>query len=173
VIEEIQYIINEIPETKEIFFDDDTLADAHRPRRKAGHRHGRSWALAPGFDMTWSCNAKANVPRKTLEMKANGCRLLLVGYESGNQQILHNIKKGLRTDVARQFTKDAMSLASPSTAPSSSACPAKRWKRSRKPSVTPSSSTRTRFRCRWPRPIPARSCIIRRWKTAGSRAASR
>jgi radical SAM superfamily enzyme YgiQ (UPF0313 family) len=27
VIEEIQYIINEIPETKEIFFDDDTLTD--------------------------------------------------------------------------------------------------------------------------------------------------
>ena len=51
------------------------------------------------------------MPRATLEvLKANGLRLLLVGYESGNQQILHNIKKGLRTDVARQFTKDAHSL---------------------------------------------------------------
>jgi radical SAM superfamily enzyme YgiQ (UPF0313 family) len=35
---------------------------------------------------------------------------LLVGYESGNQQILHNIKKGLRTDVARKFTKDCHEL---------------------------------------------------------------
>ena len=61
--------------------------------------------------MSWSCNAKANVPRKTLEvLKANGLRLLLVGYESGNQQILHNIKKGLRVDVARQFTKDCHEL---------------------------------------------------------------
>ena len=61
--------------------------------------------------MTWSCNAKANVPRKTLEvMKANGLRLLLVGYESGNQQILHNIKKGLLVDVAERFTKDCHEL---------------------------------------------------------------
>jgi radical SAM superfamily enzyme YgiQ (UPF0313 family) len=65
----------------------------------------------PGFPVAWSCNAKANVPRKVLEvLKANGLRLLLVGYESGNQQILHNIKKGLRTDVARQFTKDCHEL---------------------------------------------------------------
>ena len=43
-------------------------------------------------------------------MKDNGLRLLLVGYESGNQQILHNIKKGMRVDVARRFTKDCHDL---------------------------------------------------------------
>jgi len=44
--------------------------------------------------MTWSCNAKAKVPYKTLKvMKDNGLRLLLVGFESGDDQILHNIKK--------------------------------------------------------------------------------
>ena len=40
-------------------------------------------------------------------LRDNGLRLLLVGYESGNQQILNNIKKGLRLDVARRFTRDA------------------------------------------------------------------
>ena len=61
--------------------------------------------------VTWSCNAKANVPYDTLKVfKENGLRLLLVGYECGNQQILHNIKKGMRIDVAKQFTKDCHKL---------------------------------------------------------------
>jgi radical SAM superfamily enzyme YgiQ (UPF0313 family) len=51
------------------------------------------------------------VPRATLEvLRDNGLRLLLVGYESGNQQILYNIKKGMRVDVARRFTKDCHEL---------------------------------------------------------------
>ena len=56
--------------------------------------------------MPSSCNAKANVPYDTLKiMKENGLRLLLVGYESGNQKILHNIKKGILVERAKQFTR--------------------------------------------------------------------
>jgi radical SAM superfamily enzyme YgiQ (UPF0313 family) len=43
-------------------------------------------------------------------LRDNGLRLLLVGYESGNQQILINIKKGLRVDRARQFAADCRDL---------------------------------------------------------------
>ena len=43
-------------------------------------------------------------------LRDNGLRLLLVGYESGNQQILHNIKKGMRVDVAKRFAKDCREL---------------------------------------------------------------
>ena len=104
VVEEVKYTMATWPDVKEIFFDDDTLTD-NAPRVEA-------LAVELGkLGVTWSCNAKANVPRKTLEvMKANGLRLLLVGYESGNQQILINIKKGLRTEVARRFTKDCHEL---------------------------------------------------------------
>jgi hopanoid biosynthesis associated radical SAM protein HpnJ len=104
VIEEVKYVMREMPQVKEIFFDDDTLTD-NRPRVEALAKElGK-------LGVTWSCNAKANVPYATLKvMKDNGLRLLLVGYESGNQKILHNIKKGLRVDVARQFTKDCHAL---------------------------------------------------------------
>ena len=111
VIEEVEYVLKNIPETKEIFFDDDTLTDNHARVEELAIALGNLGFGKKGFGVSWSCNAKANVPRKTLEvLKANGLRLLLVGYESGNQQILHNIKKGLRTDVARQFTKDCHDL---------------------------------------------------------------
>ena len=43
-------------------------------------------------------------------MKEAGCRLLIVGYESGDAQILKNIKKGATVERARQFTKDCHKL---------------------------------------------------------------
>jgi hopanoid biosynthesis associated radical SAM protein HpnJ len=111
VIEEVQYILREMPEVKEIFFDDDTLADAHDFVVELSGELAKLGFGKPGFPVTWGCNAKANVPYKVLKaMKEGGCRVLLVGYESGNQQILHNIKKGVLVKVARQFTKDAHSL---------------------------------------------------------------
>jgi hopanoid biosynthesis associated radical SAM protein HpnJ len=92
------------PRVRELFFDDDTFTD-DRPRAEA---------IARGLGklgITWSCNAKANVPRETLAvLRDNGLRLLLVGYESGNQQILINIKKGLRVERARRFAADCRDL---------------------------------------------------------------
>jgi radical SAM superfamily enzyme YgiQ (UPF0313 family) len=43
-------------------------------------------------------------------MKEAGCRLLIVGYESGDQQILKNIKKGATIDMARRFTANCKKL---------------------------------------------------------------
>src|SRR5215472_1802308 len=78
------------PRMKEMFFDDDTFTDDRLRAEVIARGLG-------GLGLTWSCNAKANVPRETLKvLKDNGLRLLLVGYESGNDQILINIKKGVR-----------------------------------------------------------------------------
>jgi hopanoid biosynthesis associated radical SAM protein HpnJ len=104
VVAEIAQAKRNFPQVKEFFFDDDTFTD-NLPRAEAIARElGK-------LGVTWSCNAKANVPYNTLKiLKENGLRLLLVGYESGNQQILHNIKKGMRIEVAKQFTKDCHKL---------------------------------------------------------------
>ena len=73
------------PAVSEFFFDDDTFTDdLPRPRHRAAPRAARHHVVV---------NAKANVPRRTLEvMRDNGLRLLLVGYESGSQQILNHVE---------------------------------------------------------------------------------
>ena len=104
VLGEMARIRELFPAVREVFFDDDTFTDDRRRAEEIARGMGK-------LGLTWSCNAKANVPRETLKiMRDNGLRLLLVGYESGNQQILINIKKGVRVDRARQFTKDCRDL---------------------------------------------------------------
>lgn len=92
------------PQVKEFFFDDDTFT-AYQPRaREIAKELGK-------LGMTWSCNARANVNYETLKtMRDNGLRLLLVGYESGVQRILDNIKKGIRIEEAREFTANCNKL---------------------------------------------------------------
>ena len=104
VAEEMTLAARLFPQVREFFFDDDTFTD-DLPRAEAiARRLGR-------LGITWSVNAKANVPYATLKvLKDNGLRLLLVGYESGNQTILNNVKKGVRLDGARRFTRDAKAL---------------------------------------------------------------
>ncbi|MBV9379999.1 MAG: hopanoid biosynthesis associated radical SAM protein HpnJ [Streptosporangiaceae bacterium] len=104
VLGEMARIRELFPAVKEVFFDDDTFTDDRRRAEEIARGMGR-------LGLTWSCNAKANVPYETLKvLRDNGLRLLLVGYESGNQQILVNIKKGVRVERARQFTRDCRDL---------------------------------------------------------------
>ena len=104
VIAEIARAKEYFPRVKEFFFDDDTFTD-DLPRAEE---------IAKGLGklgVTWSCNAKANVPYESLKvMKENGLRLLLVGFETGSQQILLNIKKGMHVDMARRFMADCHKL---------------------------------------------------------------
>ena len=87
------------PQVEEFFFDDDTFT-ANLPRARE-----IAQKLKP-LGLTWSCNSRANVNYDTIKlMKDCGLRLFLVGYESGNQEILNRIKKGITVDEAKKFTK--------------------------------------------------------------------
>ncbi len=92
------------PKVKEFFFDDDTFNI-----QKA--RTIELCAKLRPLGLTWSCTSRVTTDYETLKaMKEAGCRLLIVGYESGDPQILKNIKKGATVERARQFTKDCHKL---------------------------------------------------------------
>jgi hopanoid biosynthesis associated radical SAM protein HpnJ len=104
VLGEMALVRDYFPQVKEVFFDDDTFTD----NRQRAEEIARGMAR---LGLEWSCNAKANVPYETLKvLREHGLRLLLVGFESGNQQILTNIKKGVKLERARQFAKDCRDL---------------------------------------------------------------
>ena len=103
VLDELEYISKELPEVREIFIEDDTFTV-----NKKRILDVCSGIKERGLDITWSCNSRANLDYESMKaMKAAGCRLLDVGYESGNDQLLKNMKKRITTAKSRQFTKDA------------------------------------------------------------------
>ena len=92
------------PFVKEFFFDDDTFNIQKARTIELCEK------LKP-IKLTWSCTSRVTTDYETLRaMRDAGCRLLIVGYESGDTQILKNIKKGATLERARQFTRDCHNL---------------------------------------------------------------
>jgi hopanoid biosynthesis associated radical SAM protein HpnJ len=104
VANEVRYALEQFPNIKEIFFDDDTF----------NYRKERTIELCKKLkplNFTWSCTSRVTTDYDTLKaMKDAGCRLLIVGYESGDQQILRNIKKGATIEMAERFTANCHKL---------------------------------------------------------------
>ena len=143
------------------------LRRRHLHRRRAarrGDRHGSSASSAsPGLHRQGQRAA-----RHAEGAADNGLRLLLVGYESGNQQILHNIKKGMRIEVARRFTKDCHELGITIHGTFILGLPGETKETIEETIRYAKELNPHTSRSRWPRPIPARCCSSRRWRMAGS-----
>ncbi|MBM3757979.1 MAG: hopanoid biosynthesis associated radical SAM protein HpnJ [Acidobacteria bacterium] len=104
VVNEVRWIKDNFPGLREIFFDDDTF----------NYKRERTIELCKELGkvgVTWSCTSRVTTDYDTLAaMKDAGGRLMIVGYESGDPQILKNIKKGANVDMARRFTANAHKL---------------------------------------------------------------
>ncbi len=100
VARELEQAYRMFPQVKEFYFDDDTfnirkdrVIDLCQRFKKIGAR--------------WSCNARVHSDYDTLKAMADGGgRLLIVGFESGDPQILKNVKKGATVEMARNFMKN-------------------------------------------------------------------
>ena len=128
VLDELEWIQDNLPEVKEVFFEDDTFtiknlslcgAPPHDPAspvrayKKALPKKNRVLEFCREYrerslNITWACNARVDLDYETMrELKKANCRLLIAGYESGSDEILRNIKKGITVDQIKKFAKDA------------------------------------------------------------------
>lgn len=91
VIDEIQQLKKDFGINELVFFDDTFLIN-----------QDRAYSICEGIikkniDVSWSCNTRVNNINKDILsiLKKAGCWLIQLGVESGNQNILDTIKKGI------------------------------------------------------------------------------
>lgn len=103
VADEFEFIAHELPQVKEVFIEDDTLTVSQK----------RAVALAQelirrGNRLPFTANARADVSYETLRwLKQAGLRLLCVGFESGDQQVLEAMHKGITVEQFYDFREAA------------------------------------------------------------------
>ncbi|MCI5167457.1 MAG: radical SAM protein [Candidatus Electrothrix sp. GM3_4] len=103
VVDELEYIIANFSEVKAIFFEDDTFP-ANKKRCIAICEE----MIRRNIKISWTANARVDLDQETLLiMKKAGCRCLCVGFESGNQQLLDIMKKGITLEQSCVFMEVA------------------------------------------------------------------
>jgi anaerobic magnesium-protoporphyrin IX monomethyl ester cyclase len=103
VVDEVDYILKEFPDVREIMFEDDTLT-LNKERCFAFAEE----ILRRNLKFAWSANSRAEVDLETMKLlKRAGARLFCVGIESGDQAILDRMRKHLTVARIRQFFQDA------------------------------------------------------------------
>jgi len=103
VTAEFEYIHRELPKVREVFIEDDTFTvDKQRVRLICES------LIRIGNRLPWTANARADVDEETLFlMRRAGCRLLCVGFESADDNLLKKMQKAQVVDRMRRFREDA------------------------------------------------------------------
>lgn len=103
MVREFQYVSENFPKVHEIVIEDDNFtADKKRVLEILLTERGLHKRLR------WLCNARVNLDLETMKaMKKAGRHLVIPGFESYNDQILKNIKKGSNTDLIERYVANA------------------------------------------------------------------
>jgi anaerobic magnesium-protoporphyrin IX monomethyl ester cyclase len=103
VADEFEFIARELPQVKEVFIEDDTLT--------VDQKHAVALAeelIHRGNHLPFTANSRADVSYETLHrLKQAGLRLLCVGFESGDQDVLDAMRKGISVERFHRFREDA------------------------------------------------------------------
>ena len=102
LLDELEFIESEM-KVKEVFFEDDTFTISKKRVLEfcRGYRERK-------LEISWSCNARVDtLDFETMrEMRRANCRFLVVGFESADNGILGNIKKGFTAEKAKEFARE-------------------------------------------------------------------
>ncbi len=87
------------PQIQEIVIEDDTFSINNSRVEEVSEALIRN-----GNRIPWTANVRANLSYDAMrKMKAAGCRMIIVGYESGSQEILNNVSKGTTVEQNMEF----------------------------------------------------------------------
>ncbi len=100
---EFRKIQDYFPRVQEVVFEDDTFSvDSKRVEEIS------QALIKKGCTLPWTANTRANLSLSAMQqMKKAGCRMIIVGYESGSQKILDGVKKGTTVQQNIDFAKRA------------------------------------------------------------------
>ncbi len=103
IVEEFEYIEKEFPQVKEVLVDDDNFS--------INQDHTIEFCelmIKKKIRIPWTVECRATLKYETMNiMKKAGCRLIVIGFESADNEILKNIRKGITVERMRRFVSEA------------------------------------------------------------------
>ncbi len=106
VIEEFKYIEKELPFVKEVMIEDETFPAVKERTMKMCQA-----MIDNKIKIKWSANARVNTNFETLKiMKEAGCRLLCVGFETSEQEVLDSVEKKTTKEMQIKFMENCRKL---------------------------------------------------------------
>lgn len=106
LVGEMKWIQDNMPEVQEIVFEDDTFT-SDKPRAREIARLVKE----QGVRLPWFANIRTNVDHDTLAaLKESGLRECATGFESGDDLVLINMRKGQNVAMQRKFMESCREL---------------------------------------------------------------
>src|SRR3972149_10128632 len=102
VADEFQWVVENMPEIREIGIEDDTFTGSHKRVIEFCKE-----IIKRNIRIKWYCNVRVDLKFEAMQwMRKAGCVLVTVGYESANNEVLKNIDKRATAEMILEFSRN-------------------------------------------------------------------
>lgn len=103
LFDEVVYITKNFSQVKEILIDDDNFAVDQKNVKEFCEL-----MINNNIKLKWVVQCRVTLEYETMViMRKAGCRLVVVGYESGSQKVLDGMNKGITLEMSKKFNDAA------------------------------------------------------------------